>query len=286
VYVSIAFADLNPGVVGSANSALTTMSYGSLRSSLLADQKSALDAAAVATLPNTSSLGFWATQSDLTTRFDNDGSNNNRLFNVTTANAKAIGQNTPTDPTSPDARITFANAFASSFAYTRANGQVPGNKVDFITVAEHEIGHALGFVSGVDQIDFCVDNAAQCGSLENQSFYSSLDLFRYSAAGKRDLTLGGTPYFSLDGGLTSIQPFSTGRAHGNGEQASHFGTGVQTLMRPFVITGQSYDATASDLMAFDAIGWDLAAAVPEPSQYALLIGGLAAIGLARRRKRD
>lgn len=286
VYVSIAFADLDAGVLGSTRSALTTLNYGSLRSSLLTDQKSATDAAAVATLPNTSSLSFWATQGDLTTRFDNDGSANNRLFSLTTANAKALGGTTPTDATSPDARITFGNAFANSFAYARINGQVPANKVDFITVAEHEIGHALGFVSGVDSIDFCVDHAAQCGPLETQAWYSSLDLYRYSAAGKRDLTLGGSPYFSLDGGATSVQPFSTGVAHGNGQQASHFGTSVITLMRPFVVNGQSYDASASDLMAFDAIGWDLAAAVPEPSQYALLLGGLAAIGLARRRQRD
>lgn len=292
VYLNISFSDLGSNVLGATRSEQTTISYGDLRSHLSTDAKSALDAAAVASLSAGTAVSFWATQGDLTNRFDNDGSANNRSLIINTANAKAIGLNLGPNLGALDATISFANAFAGSFAYSRINGQVPSNKIDFITVAEHEIGHALGFISGVDTVDGCVSRAAQCGlsglpnEFEDFAVYSPLDLFRYSAAGKRDLTVGGSPYFSVDGGLTSIQPFSTGSEHGNGEQASHFGTSALTLMRPFVITGQSYDATTSDLMAFDAMGWDLAAAVPEPSQYALLLGGLAAIGLVRRRKRD
>lgn len=293
VYVNISFSDLGSNVLGSTRSEQTTVSYGNLRSFLSADAKSALDAAAVASLQAGNAASFWATQGDLSSRFDNDGSANNRSFVINTANAKAIGMNLGPNLGALDATISFANAFAGSFAYSRVNGQVPGNKIDFITVAEHEIGHALGFVSGVDIVDGCVSHAAQCGlsglpnEFENFAIYSPLDLFRYSASGQRDVTVGGAPYLSVDGGLTSIEPFSTGEEHGNGSQASHFGTGAINLMRPFVTAGLSYDATASDLAAFDAIGWDLAAAVPEPSQYALLLAGVAAISLVRRRsKRD
>ncbi len=292
VYLNISFSDLGSNVLGSTRSEQTVVSYSSLRSHLSTDAKSGLDAAAVASLPAGTAASFWATQGDLTNRFDNDGSANNRSLIINTANAKAIGLNLGPNLGALDATISFANAFAGQFAYTRVNGHVPAGKIDFTTVAEHEIGHALGFVSGVDTVDDCVSRAAQCGlsglpnEFEDSAVYSPLDMFRYSAAGKRDLTVGGSPYFSVDGGQTAIQSFSTGSAHGNGEQASHFGTSVITLMRPFVVAGQSYDATASDLMAFDAIGWDLAAAVPEPSQYALLLAGLAAIGMARRRKRD
>lgn len=290
VYVDIAFNDLGAGILGSTGSNVTTIDYSTLRSRLVSDAKGATDASAVANLQAGSALSFYATQGDLSTRLDNDGSTNNRLLGINTANYKALGLNPGTNASNPDASIAFANAYAGDFAFTRVNGQVPANKIDFITVAEHEIGHALGFVSGVDDIDYCVSHAAQCGlsgapnEFEDLAWYFPLDLFRYSAAGKLDVTLGGSPYFSVNGGATSIQPFSTGDEHGNGWQASHFGTNVITLMRPFVGNGQSYDATTSDLMAFDAIGWDLATAVPEPGQYALLLGGLAAIGLVRRRK--
>jgi hypothetical protein len=101
-----------------------------------------------------------------------------------------------------------------------------------------------------------------------------------------DMRVGGSPYFSVDGGSTSIQSFSTGQFNGNGWQASHFGTAVTTLMRPFVGSGQAYDATASDLAAFDAIGWNLTvSAVPEPASVVLLLGGLAVLGARARGRR-
>lgn len=91
------------------------------------------------------------------------------------------------------------------------------------------------------------------------------------------MSVGGSPYFSVDGGATAIQSFATGVAHGDGSQASHFAPGSLALMRPAVASGQSYDATAADLTALDAIGWNLATAVPEPQAWLLWLCGLAVV---------
>ena len=291
VYLNVSFSNLGTNVLASTNSNELTLNYTDLRSRLVADARSVTDLSAVSHLQPGPALSFMATQGDGTVRFDNDGSVNNSVLNLTTANAKALGMSPTTSTGTPDATINFANAFAGSFAYARINGQVPSTQMDFITVAEHEIGHALGFVSGVDGIDYCLSYPAQCGipatvnRFENMPWYYPLDLFRYSAPNTLNVSVGGSPYFTVDGGTTAIQSFSTGAIHGNSWQASHFGPNALTLMRPFVSNGQSYDASTADLMALDAIGWDLAVAVPEPHSWALLLGGLGAIGWRVRYKR-
>lgn len=290
VYINIAFDNLGPNILGGTGSTFVSTSYSNIRQALTADATSAIDASAVGSLQAGPALSFWATQGDLSSRFDNDGSLNNTTLGLTTANAKAMGFSVATDVATPDANITFAKGFAGDFVYTRANG-VPANKIDFITVAEHEIGHALGFVSGVDDIDFCAGPNNRCGlpntvdRFENDWWYEPLDLFRFSADGTMDVRVGGRPYFSVDGGATSLETFSTGSFHGDGWQASHFGEPQVNLMRPYVRNGEFYDATARDLAAFDAIGWDVQTAVPEPETYALMLAGLGVVGfVARRRK--
>jgi hypothetical protein len=293
VYFNISFAPLGSGILGSTGSNFTTITYANYRTALTADITSASDATAVANLQAGPALSFWATQGDGSVRFDNDGSVNNTLLGITTANAAAVGVVTGTSVANPDARIQFSTNF--NFDYDRTNGITAGS-FDFLTVAQHEIGHALGFVSGIDDIDFCLGPNNQCGlpntidRFEGDWWYEPLDLFRYSALNPNtmDVRVGGSPRFSIDGGTTVIAPFSSGSSAngGNGWQASHFGTDQVRLMRPFVGPGNggTYDAGAADLMAFDVIGWNLAA-IPEPSTYALMLAGLAAVGsLARRRR--
>lgn len=288
VFFHVSFGDLGNQVLASTRSDTVTLDYSTVRSALVADATSATDATAVSSLQPGPSLSFIATRPDLGTHLDADGSVNNRYLQVTTANAKALGQSTVNDASSPDAHITFANAYAGSFAYTRVNGHVPAGQTDFITLAQHEMGHALGFVSGVDSIDFCVDHAAQCGTtggFENAPWYMPLDLYRYSAPGRLDVSVGTTAYFSVDGGQNFIKYFATGEAHGNGAQASHFDVGSGTLMSPYLAPGDSVNASTADLMALDAIGWNLAAPVPEPGRPGLLLAGLGLIGLVLRRRR-
>jgi hypothetical protein len=292
VYLDIGFNNLGPNILGSTGSSYVSTSYSDIRGALVADATSALDHTATSHLQSGPGLAFWATQGDGSVRFDNDGSLNNTTLGLTTANAKAMGFNIGTSTAVPDASIQFATAFAGDFVYTRAGG-VPSDKIDFITVAEHEIGHALGFTSGVDFIDYCMAPrlGSACGisnganRFEDDWWYQPLDMFRYSAAGVADVRVGGSPYLSVDGGATALAPFSTGEEHGNGWQASHFGPDQVNLMRPFVGNGEFYDASNRDLAAFDAIGWDVSGAVPEPSTWAMLAAGLGMVGWTTRRRK-
>lgn len=291
VYLDIGFNNLGQNILGSTSSTFVSTDYGSVRSALAGDATSALDATAMAHMQPGPALSFLATQGDGSSRFDNDGSANNLYLGLTSANAKAMGFAIPTSVSAPDASIVFANAYAGDFSYSRVGG-TPSNKIDFITVAEHEIGHALGFTSGVDDIDYCMAprSGSACGisnsasRFENDWWYEPLDLFRYSAPGVADVRVGGTPYFSVDGGVTNLADFSTGTEHGNGWQASHFTPDQLNLMRPYVGDGEYYDATSRDLAALDAIGWDLRSPVPEPQTWAMLFAGLGLLGWQSRRR--
>ncbi len=239
--------------------------------------------------------------------------------------AKAIG-GTVTNPNDLDAQLTFSSTFG--FDFDPRDGITPGT-FDFIGVAIHEIGHSLGFVSGVDFLDvYGYPNGPGAGTLgydlNDTSIFSALDMFRYSndpnniAPGGGpvlDLSVGGDRYFSIDGGATALfgNGFSTGRFNGDGNQASHWkeaggceiGDGI---MDPTFCFGQTGWVTATDLAAFDAIGWNLAVdalanngdyridtgaildrylnqgVVPEPSTWAMLIVGFGFVGSAMRRR--
>jgi hypothetical protein len=140
------------------------------------------------------------------------------------------------------------------------------------------MGHALGFVSGVDFFDYYGQpNGPGKGSLgydlNDTSVFSALDMFRYSTDPNNiapgtgpslDLTTGGTKYFSVDGGQTALfgNTFSTGRYNGDGQQASHWKdtAGCQVgngIMDPTFCFAQPGVITALDLAAFDAMGWNL-----------------------------
>jgi hypothetical protein len=199
---------------------------------------------------------------------------------LTTANARALGLATDSSAANPDGSIVFNGAYATLFQFGRSGG-VAANKVDFVTVAEHELGHLLGFQSGVDLVDtqYGCAGSPDPNCMESLATYTPLDLFRYSAPGLRDVSVGSAAYLSLDGGATALAGFSSGRFGGDGYQADHFAASEVALMRPFIRRGESYDATASDLAAFDAIGWDLALPVPEPAEAALLLIGLTGLAL-------
>ena len=116
-------------------------------------------------------------------------------------------------------------------------------------------------LSGVDYVDVVFAGVVPVTpeELNEYSVLDTLDMFRYSATSLPlpDLTPGGTPYFSLDGGATSLAPFATGEYHGDGWQAGHW-QGGQGIMDPSLPDNEIHNLTPLDLRAMDVIGWDLA----------------------------
>ncbi|MEH3158304.1 MAG: NF038122 family metalloprotease [Sphingomonas taxi] len=338
--LNIGFSALGTGILGSTGSTRSLISMQQYYTASAADAKSALDAQALANLrplgTSTSVPGAGAVSAiangfangvdgtngytDLSTRIDNDGSVNNSTLAITKASAKALGLTTDVNGAAinyatSDASITFSTLF--DFDFDPSDG-ISSNAFDFIGVAIHEIGHALGFVSGVDTVDARTSPgqtaAGSLSSLEGFVVMSQLDLYRYSSAGNLDWSTQNTPYFSVNGGVSQLfgdSRFSTGRLNGDGQQASHWkdspaGAPQIGILDPTSGRGQMQDVTALDLAAYDVIGWDLgfnvlanpgyrmttaqiyanATAVPEVGTWGMMIFGFGFAGAMMRRRRQ
>ena len=156
IRLDVGFSSLGPGILGSTGSAGKVVSYAAVRAALTADQSSSDDATAVASLSAGSSLAFFTNNSAGARVFDSDGSANNTLLFVSTADLKALGITTdangqPVDTGAADGSITFSSDFRWEFD---PGDGINAGAIDFVGVAFHEIGHALGFISGVDMVDY------------------------------------------------------------------------------------------------------------------------------------
>lgn len=296
INLTVGFNSLGGNILGQAASAEDFHYYSSVRSALVADAKSAIDATAVAHLPAGPAFGMLINRTadnpngagSPVPYLDNNGGANNQVLYLANAEAKALGlpvtpQTLPGCIGTCDGFIQFNSDYA--FDFDPGNG-VSANAFDFIGVAAHEIGHVLGFLSGVDILDFNAPPNNGPFDADEFTYASTLDLFRYSAASAAQGVIDWTAdnrskYFSLDG--TTVGPeFSTGMTFGDGMQASHWKDDLFIgLMDPTAGRGETLHITANDLLAMDAIGWDVAA-IPEPSGWAMLGAGLLLFAMRQR----
>ena len=220
---------------------------------------------------------------------DNYEVNHNQYINLTRANSKALGMlNSNNDDL--DGYILMSNLTAESvdWNYDFLGNSVPSDSLDYLSVALHEIGHVLGFVSGVDDPNWLykLSEVQQIQSTKGQTgindpqrngnydqltadeiYITMLDLFRFSpestsfTENNNDLSVGGDKYFSIDGGDTVLAHFSTGQdtsLGGDGYQASHWKQQSNPLgiMDPTLGLGEQGSISELDLQAFDVIGYD------------------------------
>lgn len=241
-----------------------------------------------------------------------------------TAVVKAVGGEASYSNANVD-KVDGSIAFNSdaAFDYDPTDGTTAGS-YDFLTIAIHELGHALGFSSGLDTLDAGSAPKGESGGTDwnDSSLYTALDMFRYSndpndvVAGEGavlDLSVGTETYFSVDGGKTAVADnrFATGVHNGDGDEASHWqdteGCTEIGLMSPTACSGSADVVAAVDLAAMDAIGWNLdesvrddtsyrmtsadiyrafVTVVPEPAGWATMLAGFAIMaGVLRRRVR-
>lgn len=233
----------------------------------------------------------------------------NSVLKVTRANSKALGLPVTSDG-AYDIRLVLNDDSVPVFDVDRGDG-ITG--FDFQAIATHEIGHGMGFLSGVDDVDYAGVGGVPATpapdsphDLSDEAIFSVLDLFRTNLDTRPPLIpdgqpatgfvldwrfgpptgFGSKPFFSLDS--TEIDPvmklpFSTGAYNGDGFQASHWADAGIGLMVPDLDPGIILDVSGADVLALNVIGWDL---VPEPSSCALCVLGALGVGYMRRRARS
>jgi hypothetical protein len=261
-------------ILGSATAEMvvTETSYGTFLKQFDTDSKSQNDSIAYNNFQKNSGLYVMINGEEVS---------NVDYMNLTRANAKALGILSSTD-SGFDGHIVLNQDLGNlstksetlTWSYNYTNKSIPSNSIDFLTTVVHEIGHILGFVSGVDYPDLikAIQNNITTGETITDYVLdrtmTPLDLYRFSSESVSpsinqripDLSIGGDLQFTFDSGNTAVDKMATGvdtTIGGDGDQASHWQKGKGGIMDAYLSSGEREIISDKDLTAFDLIGWDI-----------------------------
>ncbi|HJS06598.1 MAG TPA: NF038122 family metalloprotease, partial [Pirellulales bacterium] len=268
IVLDVDFSDLG-GAIGVGIPVFETRSYDQVRQLMIDDASP--DEAIVEQLP---------TFAELQTQFPDQTYAVTQSMDLTRANLQALGvpsnqlsgQPSAFDPTTPiDGQMRFDTN--TTYDFNPADGITQGS-IDFVATTAHEIGHVLGFISAVDDVDAGIRSINLL----------PLDLFRLApGTGGTDFTNAprlldpaAPEHVFFDGGIFNRAgitvapltpgdiPMTRGAVNGDGFQASHWKDESQLpgvtqeigIMDPVATTGVRNRVTFADSRAFDLIGYD------------------------------
>ena len=201
------------GALGEGGSYGTLLSYTQLKADLLAQSNSPADASAYANLPAT------------------DPSNGAGIL-VSVAQEKAWGL-VAANGTEVDGLVGYGSSADWNFS---TNNTTVAGEYNFLGDALHELTHALGR-----------DSALNPGSP-----FTVMDLFQYAAPGTIQTQVGGTSYFSINGGATNLANFDT-----TSDLADWSKTVPNDAFDAYFSAGTAYGISSTDITLLNVLGFSV-----------------------------
>jgi len=275
INVNVGYVPMSEGVLGGNLSTFVRTSYSNFKTAL--ESQTGFQGSSISLPPGDSLnmlINLTTDVAGATVWYDSDDDANNKNIRMPRANAKALGL-VPGNSATIDCDIDFNDQFNWDFndndgitTIFNLDGSVAEEYFSFKTVAVHELGHCLGFSSGIDDLILY----ANWYSDDKYTYVTPMDVLRRSKQSRDDYGINAVD-FSADtraklviwASANSDGGFSTGGTYGDGHQASHWKDNVLMgltnpigIMDPNVDPGIARTRTPLDLRLFRAIGYEVA----------------------------